>query len=427
MHLRIKPSKLHGTITIPSSKSHTLRAIVFALLAKGTSHIHQFLPSPDTFAMIEAVKMLGAQVIIDGMTLHITGVNGKLQTPDDVIQCGNSGIVLRFIGALAGLIPNYSILTGDASIRSKRPVLPLLASLNQLGAFAESSKNNSFAPILIRGPITKTVTSLNGEDSQPVSGLLIAAAFAKHPIEINVQNPGEKPWIDVTLSWLDRFGITYKRDGYTKYKLQGNSQIDAFTYTVPGDFSTAAFPIVAALLTHSELTIKNLDMNDVQGDKIVLNLLEKMGAKFKFSERTLHILHGSHLTGATLDLNCCIDALPIFAVIGCFAKGKTTLVNCEIARHKESDRIASITKELRKMNACIEETNDGMVITPCSLQGATLAAHEDHRIGLSLAVAAMAAKNLSFLQNVDCIAKTYPNFLEQFQSIGADIAHLVRL
>jgi 3-phosphoshikimate 1-carboxyvinyltransferase len=428
MHLRIKPSKLQGILTIPPSKSHTLRAIVFALLAKGTSHIQNYLPSPDTSSMLEAARLLGAKIAMDKTTLHITGVAGKLQTPDDVIQCGNSGLVLRFIGALAGLIPNYTVLTGDASIRHQRKVAPLLSALSQLGATAESTRGDGFAPILIRGPLLKNSATLDAQDSQPVSGLIIAAAFAPHPIEIIAQNPGEKPWIDLTFSWLDQRSIPYERTGYTNYKLQGGAQIEAFSYTVPGDFSTAAFPIVAALLTGSELFVQNLDMKDAQGDKIVLQMLAEMGAQFVFGDGTLQILPGGHLTGTTLDLNCCIDALPIFAVVGCFAKGKTILTNCAIARHKESDRIASITKELRKMGASITETADGMIITPIPLQGAILETHDDHRIALSLSVAALAAKGESFLQDPRCIAKTYPDFIEQFQTIGAKIdSHPMRL
>jgi len=429
--LSINPSVLQGNLTIPSSKSHTLRAILFAFLAKGTSHIHQFLPSPDTYAMIEAVKSLGAKVEIEGNTLHITGVNGKPSVAEDVIQCGNSGLVLRLIGAIAGLIPNYTILTGDASIRHKRPVKPLLNALSELGAFATSSRGDDFAPILICGPLIHRKATVDAQDSQPVSGLLIGAAFAPHPIEIHALNPGEKPWIDLTLHWLTKCKIPFIAKDYTYYRLEGNAQIESFTYTVPGDFSTAAFPLAAALLTGSSLTLHNLDMEEPQGDKEIIPILQKMGAKIEINseKKTIDVHAGSSLEGQTIDINGCIDALPILAVISCFAKGKTELLNCHIARHKESDRISAIASELRKMGAVLEEKEESLVIYPSPLKGTHLHSHHDHRIALSLAVAAMAAEDTSTLHETRCIEKTYPEFIEQFQSIGAKLekSHSIRI
>ena len=167
MSFRILPSVLEGTLKVPSSKSHTLRSIYFAALAHGKSYVEDYLPSPDTLAMIEAVRLIGAQVKVEKTLLEITGVAGKPQSPQDVIQCGNSGQVLRFIGALAGLMPGYTILTGDASIRQKRPIKPLLDGLRQLGAFAESALGNDQAPVLIKGLITGSKAIIDGQDSQP--------------------------------------------------------------------------------------------------------------------------------------------------------------------------------------------------------------------------------------------------------------------
>lgn len=420
---RVVASKLHGSLAIPASKSHTLRAILFAALAKGTSRIEQHLTSPDTQAMIDAVRLLGAKVDIQPNFLEIEGTAGKVQPAEDVIQCGNSGIVLRFIGALAGLLPQYTILTGDTSIRHNRPVLPLLNGLQQLGAFATSSRGDSYAPILIKGPLTKSQATLDGQDSQPVSGLIIAGAFAPYPIELNVLNPGEKPWIDLTLDWLTRLGIPYEAHDYTSYRLKGNAEIHAFGYTVPGDFSTSAFPIAAALLTDSELTLHAIDMNDCQGDKKLIAILEKMGARFDIDEkkRTLTVLKGARLKGVEIDINDCIDALPILAVISCFAEGTTQIVNGSIARAKESDRLTSIAQELKKMGAHLEEQPDGLVIHHSTLNGAELHSHNDHRLAMALTVAALATRSPSLISGVQCIAKSYPNFFEEFSAIGAEI------
>jgi 3-phosphoshikimate 1-carboxyvinyltransferase len=417
----IEPSQLHGHLTVPPSKSHTLRGILFGALARGVSCIEEYLHSPDTSAMIEAVRQLGAKVEVHAKTLEITGVGGHPQVPDDVIHCGNSGLVLRFIGALAGLLPQYTILTGDASIRHNRPVKPLLDALSQLGASAISSRGNDYAPLLIKGPFINNKATLDGQDSQPVSGLLIAAAFSPHPIEIAVTNPGEKPWIDLTLHWLDLLGIRYQAKNYTHYLVEGSSRIDGFHYKVPGDFSTAAFPIAAALLSHSELTLHNIDREDVQGDKAIIPILEKMGARFSFDpkKQTMTVEKCDELQGTRIDVNDFIDALPILAVIGCFAKGRTEIVNGSVARTKESDRIAAITEELVKMGAKMEEKPDGLIIHPSQLSGALVSSHHDHRIAFSLSVAAFAASSPSTISGVECMAKTYPTFYEDFLRVGA--------
>ena len=404
---------------MPPSKSHTLRAIFFAALARGTSHIEDYLPSPDALAMIRAVSQLGARVEINQSSLIVHG--GNLSTPDDVIDCGNSGIVLRFIGALAGLLPHYTIITGDSSIRHSRPVKPLLEALTQLGATAISSRGDGGAPVMIKGPLKYSTATLDGSDSQPVSGLLIAGAFAPHPIDLHIINPGEKPWVDLTLDWFDRLGIKYQRTGYTHYRMEGNTELTPFTYRVPGDFSSAAFPIAAALITNSELTVHNLDMNDVQGDKAIISVLQQMGACFTVGETVLKVERGGQLKGIKIDINDFIDALPILAVIGCFASGTTEIVGGGVARNKESDRIRSIAQELRKMGANIEERSDGLLIHQSSLHGAEVETHSDHRILFSLSVAALAAKGHTTIFGIECGAKTIPNFYEDFLSIGAKL------
>lgn len=420
MQVKIKPSSLHGTLTVPSSKSHTLRALLFSLMAKGKSHIRHPLPSPDTFVMLDAIRRLGAKVDIEKNTLLIHGVGGKLQPAEDVIQCGNSGQVLRFIGALAALSPSYTILTGDLSIRHNRPVKPLLDALHQLGAFAISSRLDGHAPIVVKGPLKGGTATLSGEDSQPVSGLLMLGAFT--PLELHVTNPGEKPWVGLTLSWLTRLGIPYEQHNFEHYKMKGGASIDGFQYTVPGDFSSAAFPLVASLVTHSELTLDNIDLNDVQGDKAILPILELMGARFTTEGSKLTVKKSSGLKGIRIDVNDLIDALPILAVAGCFASGQTELVNGAIARKKESDRIHGIATELKKMGADIEERPDGLLIRPAKLRGAThLQTHADHRLCMALSVAALAAEGESTLHGIEYTAKSYPSFFQDFRAIGAQM------
>jgi 3-phosphoshikimate 1-carboxyvinyltransferase len=387
-------------------------------LAHGKTVIHNYLKSPDTSAMVQALQTLGVRIGISENRLEITG---GINSADNVIDAGNSGLVLRLVGAISGLLPSYTIITGDESIRHSRPAQPLLDGLSQMGAFAISSKGDGHAPLIIKGPIQGSKIALDGADSQPVSGLIIAAAFAHGMTEIHVTNPGEKPWVALTLNWLDQFGIPYVNDNFEKYTLFGHARIEGFEYEVPSDFSSAAYPIIAALITHSELTIDNLDMEDGQGDKEVISLLQKLGAHITKEGRSLHIQRGEKLKGGRIDVNAFIDALPILAVLGCFAEGVTEIVGGAIARKKESDRISSIVQELTKMGAHIFERGDDIVIEPSHLHGAHVESHADHRIAMSLSVAAMGAHGHTTLNGEEFVAKSYPSFFDQMKMVGASI------
>ena len=424
---QVQASLMQGVITIPPSKSHTLRAILFASLARGESVIHHYLHSPDTQAMIQACSMVGAKIKKEEKKITVMGVAGKPCCPSDVIDAGNSGQVLRFITGISALIPGYSVITGDFSVRNRRPMQALLDALKQLNVMAVSTQENAYAPVIVRGPLQGggSVT-LQGEISQPVSGLLMACAFAPNSTEIVVKNPGETSWIDLTLDWFKRLGIEYQCDGYKKYFIPGKSVVLGFEYTVPGDWSSAAFPIVAALITQSEMTLKNLDINDKQGDKEFVFELQKRGAIFEIDEvkKELHIKKSDKLQGGEINVNRFIDAVPILSVLACFTESETRITGAGTARKKESDRLTSITKELKKMGAIIFEKEEELIISPRFLKGACVESHDDHRIAMALAVAGLAAQGKTKIENIDCVNKSFPEFVEAFQKLGAKINYL---
>lgn len=425
--LKIIPSSfLKGTIkNPPPSKSQTMRALIFALLAKGESTIHNYLKSPDTLAMIEAIKILGAKVKIFKKKLKIIGTNGDIRPLKNIINSKNSGIILRFILAISALSNKEITITGDESIKKNRVILPLLDALKQLNVKILSKNKNTRPPITIKGPIkktSKTILKISGEDSQPISALLIALSFAKsfNFFELKVKNPKETPWIDLTLSWLKFLKIPYKKKGYKYFKIFPNQKIKKFEKFIEKDFSSIAYPIAAALITNSEISI-NIDINQNMPDKEFLNILKKMNANIEIFKDKIKIKK-SKLKGLKIDLDKCIDALPILAVIGCYAEGKTILYNASIARKKESDRISSICKELKKMKAKIKETKDGLIIEKSTLFGSSkLSSHKDHRIAMSLIVAALGAKKESTIDGVSFIKKSYPNFIKDMQNINAKI------
>lgn len=423
-HYSLSTASLKGHINTPPSKSQTLRAILFASLALGQSTIINFLDSPDSHAMIRACQLFGATINVFPNRLEIIGTNGQISCAKDVIDAGNSGIVLRFCSAIGSLSPLPIVITGDQSIRTQRPMQELLNGLAQLGATTATMRGDGYAPVIIQGPIHSGTAVISGEDSQPVSALLIASAFVQGPTTIKVRNPGEKPWVAMTLQWFDRLGIPYVNEGFTCYRLKGNARYQGFTYNVPGDLSTAAFPIAAALITQSELTVHNIDMDDPQGDKELISILQRMGGAIDIDaeEKLLCIRRGGPLSGVQVDINDCIDVLPILSVVACFAKGETRITGAAIARQKECNRIGCVASELRKMGGDIEETVDGLVIRGSPLRGALVRSHGDHRMAMSLAVAALGATGQSTIGPVECVAKTYPGFMEDFNKLGANIS-----
>lgn len=405
-------STLSGSVKIPSSKSHSQRALLFAMMGSSKSELKNLLPSPDCKAMEKAITQFGAKANWIDDTLEVQG--GFSKKPG-LIDAGNSGQILRFLAGLSALAPFESKFTGDHSIQTNRPMKSLCSALSQIGAVTSGT-----FPISIQGPIKSGKCSLSGEDSQCVSALLIATSFLDGSSEIFVENPKETPWIDLTLDWIERLGGKVDHQDYKHYKVKGGLSYSGFQYTIPGDFSSAAFPIAAALITQSSIELSGLEKGDVQGDKIFIDLMQKMGGQVEWKNNLLCIKK-SELTGIEIDVDACIDAIPILAVLGCFAKGTTKLYNGAIARQKESDRISTITNELKKMGALIEELDDGLIIHQSPLKGAIVDSHEDHRIALALSVAGMGAFGKTQVKNTGCIAKSYPSFFQDFKNLGAKI------
>jgi 3-phosphoshikimate 1-carboxyvinyltransferase len=424
MIYRIRPSSIHGSLALPSSKSQTLRALFFACLAKGESEIKRPLISSDTKAFLSSMPKLGVKVDREQETIRIQGCGGVPRTKGGHIDVGNSGLGLRFLTAGCALGSHYMMLTGDTSLRSLRPMDPLISALCQMGGFCISTKNDGKAPIIVKGPIFPSKVVMDGADSQPLSALLIAASFLEGKTEIRVKNPGERPWVDLTLHWLEKFLVPIQRKEHHYYAIEGSVEKKAFYYEVPGDMSAMAFPLALALLSPSSLLLQNVAFADQQGDKKLIDILKTIGGKIVKEEKKGELFaKESPLSSFCVDVNEIIDALPILAVVACFAKGKSYLKNGAIARKKESDRLSAITKELRKMGAKIEEKKEGLIIEQASLRGALVESHGDHRIAMALAVAAMSAdEGETVLKGAECVEKSYPHFFEEMKRLGADIS-----
>lgn len=418
MQFVVNLSSLHGQVVIPGSKSHTIRALVCALLADGTSTIQMPLDSSDTRSCLSMIRQFGATVE-EHEHEWVVKSNGAPQLPDDVIDVGNSGTSLYFGIGVASLISGMTVFTGDHQIRN-RPAEDLLNAITELGGYAVSTRSNGKPPVVVQGPIIGGHVSIRAITSQYLSSLLVATPKAKHNTIIDVPLLNEAPYVGMTLWWLKELGIEYHHTGYEQFIVKGGQSYKPFTKYIPADFSSATFFMVAAAITQSSVVLKGLDFNDTQGDKEVVNILKAMGADVDIMPDAIAI-SGKPLKGGVFDLNAMPDALPALSVCACFADGETRLVNVPQARVKETDRIAVMCAELKKMGADIEELPDGLIIRKSTLEGAHVNGHHDHRVVMSLAVAGLAAEGSTTIDTAESVSVTFPNFVELMQALGASI------
>jgi 3-phosphoshikimate 1-carboxyvinyltransferase len=415
-----KTEEISGEATIPSSKSHTIRGLIYASLADKKSTLHNTLESEDTKATINACISLGAEVNkIDNGEFEIIGFDGYPEIRKTEINTLNSGTTTNFITSVAALANEKIVIDGDESIR-RRPVEPLLVALRNLGAHAISLKSNGCPPLEIKGRMQGGKTILDCRSSQYLSSLLISCPLLQQDTEIEIINCCEIPYIEMTLKWLDELKIKYQNNDFNKVQIYGNQKYSSFEKTIPSDWSSATFVIALAVMIGDNIIIKDLDPEDSQADRYVLDYLNDMGAEIKIVGNNITISK-SKLHGCELDLNNTPDALPAMAVLGCYAEGTTILKNVAHARIKETDRIRVMTEELSKMNANIKETDDGMIIQHSKLEGVKLQGHYDHRIVMALSLAGMIADGRTEIDTAEAIKVTFPNYIEIMKNLGAKI------
>jgi len=412
-------SALRGEVRIPTSKSHTIRAVTISTLAHGKSIIRHPLASTDCLAAVGAGRLFGAKCDLRE-SWDVEGVGGRLQIPVNVVDVKNSGTTINFFMGTAGLANGTTVLTGDEQI-VRRPVQPLIGALQDLGAEAYSTRNNGLPPVVVRGPLKGGRTRLRGIVSQYVSSLLIHCPLIEKDSEIEVYDVHEKPYIQITMRWLDRQGIRYEAsDDFAHYRVFGGQSYRGQDVTIPGDFSSATFFLVAGSIMDGDITLLGLDMDDAQGDKRVVTYLKEMGARIEVGRDAIRV-QGGPLKGVELDMADTPDALPAMAVVGCFAKGKTVIRNVANARLKETDRIAVMAKELTRLGAKVEELPDGLIVHESKLKGCPVRGYGDHRVVMSLAVAGLAIPGQLEVDRAEAVDVTVPNFIELVQKLGGRI------
>ena len=414
---------IRGYIRPPGSKSITNRALVCAALASGDSALTGALDSEDTQVMIESLRRLGIPVEAQdqGTTLIVPGSGGGIPAQTAELFVGNSGTTIRFLTAMLALGQGRYRLDGVARMR-QRPIADLMNALNQLGAEIHGEAGNGCPPVLVRAHgLRGGRATIRGDiSSQFLSGLLMAAPLAAADVEIVVE--GElvsQPYISMTLGVMRSFGVHVRQHDLSRFEIGGQQCYRGCTYDIEPDASAASYFWGAAAVTDGAVTVAGLHHDALQGDVLFAECLAKMGCRVTYSPISITVAReGNRLRGIDVDMNAISDTVQTLAVVALFANGPTTIRGVAHIRHKETDRIGDLARELRKLGAVVEELPDGLRIIPGTLRPAMIETYNDHRMAMSLTLAGLAIPGVVIL-NPGCTAKTYPHFFHDLATLRA--------
>ncbi|GGN90216.1 MULTISPECIES: 3-phosphoshikimate 1-carboxyvinyltransferase [Haloarcula] len=426
MDVTIRESAVAGTTQAPPSKSYTHRAILAAGYAEGAT-VHDPLVSADTKATMRAVTAYGGTVDrSDESAIAVEGFDGRPETPDDVIDCANSGTTMRLVTATAALQDDLTVLTGDDSLRS-RPQGPLLDAIGQLGGRADSTRANGQAPLVVGGGVDGGTVAIPGDvSSQYITALLMAGAVTDTGIDVELTTElKSSPYVDITLEVLSDFGVTAEQtdDGYTVAGGQSYGPEDG-TYHVPGDFSSMSYLLAMGALAGDDAVAVTSAFPSAQGDSAIVDVLDRMGATLDWDQQNGEItVERSALSGIEVGVEDTPDLLPTIATLGAAADGVTRITDAEHVRYKETDRVSAMAEELTKMGAEVEETQDELVVygEDTDLHGATVDGRADHRIIMSLAVAGLVADGETTVTGAEHVDVSFPNFFDVLSGLGAAV------
>lgn len=404
-----------GRITIPSSKSQTIRAFLIATFAFGKSTIHNVLSSQDTISCIKACKALGAKITDDGDTYFVDSSELKNNKSPLTIDCGNSGTTLYLALGLCATLEREITFTGDAQLK-KRPIGPLLDAYRELGCTVSATQ---YPPFTIKGPIEGGKISINCPTSQYLSSLLLSTPMAKNDCTISAPLLFEKPYVTLTTGWLDKQNIEYSSSSdIQNFEIKCNQHYSGFEDIITGDFSSATFFFCMAAICKSTITIAGLNPNDGQGDIHTLDILQDMGCTVKWNNNEVTVTGPEELKGGVFSLNSMPDALPALCAVAAYSKESVTFNDTPQARLKETDRIDVMVKNLKVLGVDVEELEDGITINGNShIKGGTVPGYGDHRIIMAMAIAALQSDNPITIEGIDAVGVTFPKFFELYSSL----------
>ena len=421
--LKIYPSKLKGEVKIPPSKSMAHRAIICAALSDGLCIIENIDYSDDIIATIDAMNSLGAKIVKHKDYIEVIGAYGSDEKPQEtrIIDCNESGSTLRFLVPISLLFKGSSKFIGRGNL-GKRPLTTYYNIFERQGI--EYSYEEGNLNLVINGELNPGTFEVEGNvSSQFITGLLFTLPLLKEDSKIIITTEMEsKGYIDLTLRAMSDFGVEIINNNYREFIIKGNQKYNARNYRVEGDYSQAAFFLCADSLGNDVLC-KDLDLNSLQGDKEVIDILERMNVVFNANDIGVKGTTNGELTSTVIDGSQCPDIIPVLTSVAALTKGTTEIINAGRLRIKECDRLAAVTSELNKLGAKIIEKEDGLVVTGVEkLQGGVeVWSHKDHRIAMTLAIASTRCEEPIVIKDYECIAKSYPKFFEDFKALGGNV------
>jgi len=417
----IRPGTVHGQVAAPGSKSVTHRAFLLAAQSTSPCTVASALLSADTLATLAGMQSLGAAV--EQTAPHVRFRPAGLRLPTGAIDCQNAGTALRLLTATSARLGGSVLLTGDASLRS-RPNDGLLTALAGLGVRVESQGGR--APLRVQGPLRSGIARLPAKSSsQFASALLLALPFVAGDSTLVLEAPiASRPYLDVTLRIAHEAGLRLdaELDGAGPHvRIPGAQQVKATRLTVPGDWSSAAFPLAAAALTGGRVTVTGLDPRDAQGDRAIVDHLRAFGARVEVDAVGVTCSGEDLRSPGLVDIGATPDLFPVLAVVAAASRGTTTFVNGASLRHKETDRIRAMARGLATLGIAVQERPDGLTVHGGELGGGRITSLGDHRIHMAFAIAGLAANGPVEVDDPDCAAVSYPAFHEHLRGLGGRV------
>ena len=415
--------KINGEIFLPGSKSLSNRALLIAALANGVTKITNLLVSDDIKHMLNALSQLGIEYTLSdcGTECVVVGNNGFFKSSQPLeISLGNAGTAMRPLCAALAASQGEFILTGEPRMK-ERPIGHLVDALEQLNADIKYLENKDYPPVKITGKaLTGDTVSIDGSiSSQFLTAILIVAPLLK--TDTNIVIEGElvsKPYIDITLDIMSRFGVNVKNNDYQSFTVKGNQSYESVDkYMVEGDASSASYFLAAGAIKGGEITVHGVGKLSVQGDKHFADVLEKMGAEVIWNDESITVV-GKPLTAVDMDMNHIPDAAMTIATTALFAKGTTTIRNIYNWRVKETDRLTAMATELRKVGATVIEGEDFISITPTdSLIHAEIDTYDDHRVAMCFSLVALSDTPVT-INDPKCTSKTFPDYFDKLKQVS---------
>jgi 3-phosphoshikimate 1-carboxyvinyltransferase len=406
-------------VRVPGSMSYTNRALVCAALAEGRSRLCGWLDSDDTQAMLEGLRRLGVESEVDPSTrdLIVHGVGTHFAIPLHPIDCRASGTTLRFLTALAALVPGRVVLDGTARMR-ERPIQELADALGALGVSARTTAG--CPPISVQGGnLTGGSVAIDASrSSQFLSALLMVAPLARRDVEINAISLTSRPYVEMTLDCMSTFGVSVDAGARDVYRIRAGQHYRPRNYRVEPDATAATYFLAAAAITGGRVKVEGLSPASNQSDVRFAEVLQRMGCAVERGPNHVAVRGAPYLHGIDVDLNALPDSALTLAVVALYARGRTAIRNVPNLRIKETDRMAALKNELVKLGATVEATDTDLIIDPPDTpRGAKIATYDDHRMAMSFAIAGLRTPGI-VIEDPECVAKTFPDFFERLRALG---------